>query len=276
MAKSAAGKWVSRVGASGGGKAYKKARPSNYYGALVLIVVLGLIATIFSRYEYQHPGAATPGTPPAIGTTWYAALSIEACGKTLPFLNVDPNFKGGFTVQPENVIKISPVSAADAGNNATLSQFAAEFPGLLASSTELAVPTATGTQNAATTYKNGQTCPTGSKYAGKAGQISYAYWNSFGQKKPVITTNPSSIKFVQYLRVTMAFEPAGVTPMAPSQTTVNAMFKAATVTTTTVPATTPTIAPVTVTTVKGATTTVAPSGTTTTTPPSTTTTAPKG
>jgi hypothetical protein len=234
---------------------------------LVLIVALGLIATVYSRYEYQHPGTASGGTPPAIGTTWYAGLSVEACGKVLPFLNTDPTFKGGFTVQTANVIKISPVSAADAGNNATLSQFAAEFPGLIASSTELAIPTATGTANVATTYRNGQNCPAGSKYAGKSGQISYAYWTSFGQKKPVVTTNPASIKFAQYLRVTMAFEPTGVTPMSPQQATVNAMFKAGQTTTTTVPVTTPIIAPVTTTTVKGA---------TTTTKPATTTTAPKG
>ena len=263
MAKSAAGKWVSRVGASGGGKAYKKSRPSNYYGVLVLIVVLGLIATVYSRYEYQHPAAASGGTPPAIGTTWYAGLSIEACGKTLPFLNVDPTFKGGFTVQAANVIKISPVSAADAGNNATLSQFAAEFPGLIASSTELAIPTATGTANPATTYRNGQSCASTSKYPGQTGQISYAYWTSFGQKKPVITTNPASIKFAQYLRVTMAFDPKGVTPQPPQQATVNAMFSAGQSSTTTT-VTTPVISPATTTTLKGATTTtVAPQSTTT-------------
>src|ERR1035438_6646526 len=55
VAKSATGRWVSRVGASGGGKAYKKTRPGNFYGALAVIVVLGLVATVFARYEYQHP-----------------------------------------------------------------------------------------------------------------------------------------------------------------------------------------------------------------------------
>jgi hypothetical protein len=265
VAKSAAGKWVSKVGASGGGKAYKKSRPSNYYGALVLIVALGLIATVYSRYEYQHPAAAVGGTPPTIGTTWYAGLSVEACGKVLPFLKADPTVKGGMTVQSSNVIKISPVSAADAGNNATLSQFAAEYPGLIASSTELAIPTATGNANAATTYRNGDSCAATSKYAGQSGQISYAYWTSFGQKKPITTTNPASIKFSQYLRVAMAFDPKGVTPQPPKQTTVNAMFSAAQTTTTTVPVTTPVIAPATTTTLKGATTTTVKNTTTTST-----------
>ena len=271
MAKSASGKWVSRVGATGGGKAYKKSRPGNYYGVLAIIVILGLLATVVARYDYQHPTKAATGVAPRIGTTWFAALSIQDCGKNLPFLNSDPTFKGGFTVQAANVIKISPASAADAGNNATLSQFAAEFPGLLASSSELAVPNATGTANAKTTYKNGQTCPANSKYAGQKGQVSYAYWK-YGQTTPTITTNPATIKFSQYMSVTMAFDPAGVTPKFPESLTEVAMVKAGSA-----PATTTTIAPLTTTTAKTSTsTTVAPKVTTTTKAATTTTTVPKG
>jgi hypothetical protein len=264
VAKSASGKWVSRVGATGGGKAYKKSRPGNYYGALAVIVVLGLTSTLFARYEYQNPTKATKGTAPIIGTTWYAALSVEACGTTLPYLNADPTYKGGFTVQAADVVKISPVSAADSGNNATLSQFALEYPGLTASSSQLAIPTATGLANPKTSYKNGDVCPSSSKYTGQKGQVSYAYWSSFGQKKPTITTNPASIKFVKYMRITMAFEPKGVTPRAPRQATINAMVQLgqAGTTTTTAP-TAPT------------TTVPAKTGGSTTTS-TTTTTAPKG
>jgi hypothetical protein len=270
VAKSAAGKWVSRVGASGGGKSYQKTRPVNYYGALAVIVVLGLIATVFARYEYQNPPSAAASTPPAIGTTWYAALSIEACGKTLPFLAPNPKSAGGLTVLAANVIKVSPVSAADAGSHATLGQFAAEYPGLIASSNELAVPTSSGSASTTTTYHNGDTCSPTSKYPGQKGQISYAYWTTFGQKKPVVTTNPSSIKLTQFLRVTMAFDPQGVTPKAPQQATINAMVKAnaTATTTTTAPASVVTTVPST------PTTTMAPQTTTTT--KATTTSAPKG
>ncbi len=245
MAKSAAGKWVSRVGSSGGGKAYKKTRPSNYYGILIVIVVLGLVATVFARYEYQHPATAAKGTAPTVGTTWFAGLSVEVCGKQLPSLVADPTFKGGLTVQAHNVIKISPVSAADSGNNATLAQFANEYPGMIASSSELAIPTKGAQTSGVVTYRNGDLCPSTSKYKGQTGKVSYAYWTSFGQTKPTITTNPASIKFSQELRVTMAFDPAGVTPMVPSQTTANAMVQAVAVaasgsgsTTTTTPSTT--------------------------------------
>ncbi len=271
MAKSATGKWVSRVGSSGGGKAYKKTRPGNYYGVLVVIVVLGLVATALARYDYQHPSKGAKGAPPAIGTTWYGALAVEACGKTLPYLSADPTSATGFQVQSDNVIKLDPTSDADSGSNATIGQFANEFPGLIASSVELAIPTSKGKPNSATTYRNGQTCPTGSKYAGQTGQVEYAYWTTLSQSTPTITTNPTSIKFAQYLRVTLAFDPKGVTPAAPSQTTVNEMSAAiiasantttttaASATTTTTiggtSSTTTTVAPTTTTTLKTTTTT---------------------
>ena len=256
MAKSSSGKWVSRVGAAGGGKSYTKTRPSNYYGAVVVIVVLGLLLTVYSRYEYQHPVTATtaPQVQPAIGTTWYAALSIQACGDRLPFLSTDPNYKGGFKVYAANVLQVSPKTVSEAGNNATLKQFAAEYPGLLLTPSELAVPTATGVANPTTTYVNGTNCPTTSKYPHQKGTVVYAYWTSFGQKTPTLTTDPSKIKFSQYLRVTMAFEPKGVTPLPPLQTTNNAMVSlaqvVATTTTTLAPATT-TTAPTTTTSTKG-------------------------
>ncbi len=266
MAKSATGKWVSKVGASGGSKAYKKTRPSNYYAVLVMIFVVGLAATIFSRYDYQHPATAATGTPPTVGTTWFAALNIDVCGVPLPALKADPNSIYGLKVQQANVIQVSPVSAADAGAHATLGQFAVEYPGLVASSSELAIPNAAGVANAATTYRNGQLCPTTSKYAHQAGQVQYAYWTSFGQTKPTLTTNPSSIKFAQDMRVTMAFVPKGVTPLPPSTATVNAMVSyqasSATTTTTSAAAATTTTAATATTTVPATTTTKATTTTT--------------
>lgn len=267
MAKSATGKWVSRVGSSGGGKAYKKSRPGNYYGILVVIVVLGLAATLLARYDYQHPSKKAKGTPPAVGTTWFAGLTIQSCGKYLPALAPNPTSSGGFSIQNVNVIKISPVSAADSGNNATLAQFANEYPGMIASNSELAVPNASGKSNAATTYRNGNACPSSSKYAGQSGKVQYAYWSSFGQTTPTITTNPSAIKFSEEMRVAMFFDPAGVAPMLPQQTTVNDMVKAVATGTTT------TTAAVTTTTGATGTTTTTTTGTTTTTAKTTTTTA---
>jgi hypothetical protein len=229
---------------------------------LAIIVILGLLATVLARYDYQHPTKAATGVAPRVGTTWYAALSIQDCGKNLPFLATDPTNKGGFTVATANVIKIKPVSAADSGNNATVSQFAAEYPNLLASTSELAVPAATGAADAKTTFKNGEVCAAKTKYAGQKGVVTYAYWK-YGQTKPTITSNPASIKFAEYMSVTMAFDPAGVKPNLPQATTLDAMTAAgaAPATTTTIPVTA-TTAPATTTTTKSkaATTTTSTKG----------------
>ncbi len=251
------GKWVSRVGAAGGGKTYRKTRPSNYYAALVVIVALGLLSVVLSRYDYQHPTAAsvTSGTPPAVGTTWYAGVNVEVCGVALSALSPNTSTTSGLTMKATNVMQISPLSAADSGNHATLGQFGAEYPGLILDSAELAIPTAAGTPNATTTYHNGELCPSNSKYPKQAGRVIYAYWPSLSTTTPTLTTNPSSIKLTQYLRVTLAFDPKGVTPAAPSKNTVNAMVvdqaNVGTTTTTTPSSTTTSPSTTTTTTAKG-------------------------
>ena len=264
VAKSATGRWVSRVGASGGGKAYKKTRPGNFYGALAVIVVLGLVATVFARYEYQHPTKNPAGVAPKIGANWYAALSIQACGKYLPYLSTDTSLKAqGMYALPADVLRISPVSAADAGNNATLAQFGNEYPGLVISTSQLNVPKdALGTANPKTDFTNGQACPSGkgTLYPGQTGKVEYAYWTAFG-KKPIITTNPASIKFSPDIRISIAFDPVNVKPKPPTAATNNALLADSTTVTPTTTVTTPVV-----------TTTTVKSGTTTTTTPSTTTT----
>lgn len=260
MAKSNAGKWVSRVGAAGGGKSYKKSRPSNYYGALVVIVVLGLVLVVFSRYEYQHPtkAAKTPQAAPAIGSVLYASLAVDDCGTLLPYLTKDPTYKGSYQIGPDDVLVLSPVAADNAGKNATLANFTTEYPGLKLTTTKIAVPKSGGLANPATTFHTGDTCGAKTKYAGKKGVVEYAYWTTLGQTTPTITKDPAKIHFSKDLRVTIAFVPAGVAPLPPSTTTVDEMVLAATTptTTTTAPtATTTTTIPTATTTTNGTTTT---------------------
>jgi len=267
VAKSATGKLVSQIGASGGGKAYKKARPGNYYGVLFVIVILGLTSVLFSRYEYQNPTTAPTGPAPQPGTTWFAALSIDNCGTQIT-LPSDTNYKGGFIVLANNVIKVAPVGAADSGNNATVGQFANEYVGMTASSSTLAIPGPTGLAQASTTFHNNTTCAAATKYAGQTATIRYAYWSTVAQTKPTITTDPSSIKFTPDMRITMAFLPASIKIAPPSEGTISAMFTdaaaAAAATTTTTVAGTVTTNPV-------ATTSTNPVATTSTLPGTTTT-----
>jgi hypothetical protein len=185
----------------------------------------------------------------------------------LPYLATDVALKAqGMYALTADVLRIDPVSAADSGNNATLSQFGDEYPGLLISTSQMNIPkNDQGTANPATDFTNGQSCPTGkgTLYPGQTGKVEYAYWASFGVK-PTITTNPATIKFAPEIRITIAFDPTGVTPKPPSTVTDDLMVANSTVATTTTLVTTPTVTPTTV------------KSNTTTTVKSTTTTAPKG
>ena len=274
MAKSTTGKWVSRVGAAGGGRSYRRSRPVNYYGILGVVVILGLASVVLARYEYQHPQHhhAQPAVAPKIGTTWYAALGVDNCGARVASLPPGTS-TGGLSLLASNVIKVAPISSADAGHNATLAQFSRENAGVTATATNLDLTTAHGHLRLTT----GQRCAAGTPDAGRTGRVVYAYWPTLSSTTPTLTTKPGAIKLARYLRVTLAFVPQGVTPLAPTKATLNAMVQVAvtpTTTTTTVPVT-PTSVPLTPTSVPVTPTTAGP---TTTVPGSTspTTTTPKG
>ena len=223
MAKSNSGKWVSRVGAGGGGKAYKKSRPFNYYGAISVIVVLGLLSVVYSRYEYQNPASETA---PAIGTTWFAAFAGEACGQTMPALVPDAQTAtNGLVVTQQNVIVISPKTPEESGNNATLATFMSQHPGLSYADSTVKFPVPSEWIPSPSEYKDGSKCPKGSKYAGQVGHFGIAYWSQFGQKEPVLTTDPASVKFTDLMRISFFFNPDGVKPTEPSTATLAYMVQ---------------------------------------------------
>jgi hypothetical protein len=267
VAKSAAGKWVSKVGASGGGKTYKKSRPGNYYGILAVIVILGVAATVYSRYEYQNPVTTTTSasSAPAIGSTIFSALSIQECGTTLPYLTIDPTSKaGGLFVEADNVIKVAPETAADAGLNANLKQFAVEYPGMILTNSEIQVPGPGGAMAGAKQFISGKTtCAAGTKYAGQTGTVKYYEWTP-SSTTPTEVADPSAIHFTPDLEITAAFEPAGVTPSAPSKTQIDMLYADAEAQASAVSTTTTVVSSVTSSTVAPTTTTTAAPTTTTT------------
>lgn len=269
MAKSATGRSISRIGAQGGSKAYRRARPLNFYGIVTVIVILGVALVTYTRYNYQHPHKATSASAgaPKVGSTLYAAFGIEACGQRLPYL-AETQSGVGLLLGEKDVIKVSPISNAESGSNANLSTFASEYTGLVLTSNEIAVPTAKGKPDPKTTYRNGDVCATGTPDAGKKGEVVYAYWSSFSQKKPTLTTNPADVHFTKDIQVVAAFLPKGATPKVPATATLDAMVGFATETTstsTTAPSTT-------LTTTSTLTTTTTTTTTSTTTPSSTTST----
>lgn len=285
MARNSAGKWVARAGATGHSRNYRGQTPVNWYAALVLIVVLGVVSVVWANYEYRHPAsAATTTTQPTTSTTWYAGITFDVCGKTQPALAsnataASTSGKGIFTAG-NGVITVAPKNGQEAGKNAVLGKFVDGYSGLTLTSTTLVLPSG----KKSTTYKDGKTCPKGTPDAGKKGQVRVVYWSSAFSKsakaKPV-TGEPATLRFTSNQLITVGFVPQNA-KLGKNVSVVEALLHATTgssatttSTSTTAPATTPSTTPTSITTTSTTTTTAATSSTSTTAATSTTaTTAP--
>jgi|HubBroStandDraft_1064217.scaffolds.fasta_scaffold95527_2 hypothetical protein len=223
MARRDSGKWVARAAATGGGRSYRGQMPTKWYGTLFLIVLLGIVFVVYSRYEDQNPVAATP---PAIGTHWYDSLAIDVCGDVQPELGTNPNSVSnpGIHTDGDGVIRIEPTRSADAGNNATLARFVADYPKFALTSSSLTIP-------GEKVRNNGDKCPKETPDAGKAAKVEIKVWPSSqapGVNEPYTTTDPSSVKLAPPTGqlITIAFVPAGASIPKPSATTITTMLQA--------------------------------------------------
>jgi hypothetical protein len=236
VAASNTGGWVRKVGASGGGRTYRRRRPINFYGVLVVICVLGVCSIALARYDYQHPATAAPPPPPTTKDTWYAALGIATCGVQQPALAPNPTAAAsGFTALEGGVVQVHPVLESQTGANATLERFVSAYKGLEVSKDALVVPPS-GAQKKATHWVTGKACPAGTKDAGKVGHVEIAYWANLSSTTATTTTNPSDVRFTNHMLITIGFVPQGTLPPKPPNSAVKAMLTAqVTATTTTLP-----------------------------------------
>ncbi len=266
MPRSSTGKWVARAGATGGGRTYRGQAPINWYAALVLIVIAGLVSIAFARMDYQRGAVASTVPPVKGGAPWFAAVTFDVCGAQRPPLpsNALDTAKQSFYTTGDGVITISPKTTGAAGHNAVLGKFVSSYKGLVLSATELRLPASPSssssktskktktTASSGTTLRNGQRCPAGSKDAGKKAFVTVSYWpNAFSSKaKPLtVSGSPSTLRFTNDQLITVGFVPAGTKLPKPNGTIVTALLDASagssstpTVPPTSLPPTTPTTA----------------------------------
>ncbi len=246
MPPTSTGRRVSRAAATGGGRTYRGQVPVNWYVALVVIVVLGVVSIVFSRYEYRNPHH-TAVVQPAVGTTLFAGYSIDLCGTVIPPLAPSPNAaSAGVSTPGAGVLNVSPHTSAQAGNNATLGLFFSEYPGAELSASKITVP-------GHGTFTNGQRCGAHTPQAGKQGSVLAESWpNAVATQGTPVAGNPADFKIEARTLVTVGFVAEGTSLRRPPQATINQMLDAngsvvngtTTTTTTTVPsATTTTTAP---------------------------------
>jgi hypothetical protein len=246
--------------------------PVNWYAALVVIVLVGLASVAIAKYHYNQ-GPST--VPPAVGTTWHAAIAFDICGTTQPALTASPaTSTSGLTTTGDGVVLIAPKTSSEAGANATVGKFASGYHGLTLTNTSLKYPSAKVPE-----YKNGEKCAAGTPDAGKVGEVQARWWvvttqtknNQLVQTNGVNSFAPADLKFVNRQLITVGFVPNGTTLPKPPGSTITALLQVlagsqpvATTTTTAPSATTTSIANVTPSTAPTTTPTTKPSSTTTT------------
>src|SRR5579863_8307422 len=112
MARQDAGKWVTRAGSTGGGRTYRARVPYRWYSGLALIVVVGIVLVVYSRYENLHPAASPTNVAPTTSDHWVAGLNFDLCGsqQTLPASSNASNDNLGIYSSGNGVIQIQPKS----------------------------------------------------------------------------------------------------------------------------------------------------------------------
>ncbi|MCL4433671.1 MAG: hypothetical protein M1399_02710 [Actinobacteria bacterium] len=200
---------VARAASTGSSKSYKEKSPIHWYASLVLIVILGLLSIIYSRYELTRTTSSV-STPTK---TTYAAFSFDICGKQLGNPPTNPNpAKAVLATKGDGIIHI-PASAAKKGKN-TLGNFVDSYPKMELASNTIRYP-------GGSAYHNGNHCPKGTPDSGKAGIVRVEQWASFkAQTGTPVSGNPTSLVLTNGMEVTMAFVPANASiPRPPTSVT---------------------------------------------------------
>src|ERR1019366_7820811 len=95
--------------------------PWMYYGAIVLVAVLGTAAVVTSRnHRLATIAAAGQTTPPVVNTDhWHMAYGVDLCGKMQAPIS-STNNPAGIHSKNDGIIYIEPNKDTVSGKSATL------------------------------------------------------------------------------------------------------------------------------------------------------------
>ncbi|HET9691029.1 MAG TPA: hypothetical protein VFP61_07735 [Acidimicrobiales bacterium] len=196
MGKASSSKKVARAASAGGSRTTARRRPWNFYGAVLLVLVLGLAGTAVSRHDRNASIANAGAVQPTVGgTPWHEALAVDICGTVQPNITTtkDPV---GITTNGDGVIQIHPFKKSAAGRNATLGKFASSV-GMKLDAAELQLP-------GGKLYRDGDKCN---------GQPGHVYVKEFAYPGSTVGTidksAPDSVRLADGHMLTVAFVPAG-------------------------------------------------------------------
>jgi hypothetical protein len=191
MADKESSKKVARAMASGAKVRSRRDAPFGFYTALVLVIILGIGAIAYSKYELVNAPASSKKTAT---NHLYVALGFDSCGR---FVNSLPKESGtsGF-VSKGNGIFGYPSSGVT-----TLPELAGAFKGISISSNGFEVGSVKADTQAG--------C------SGKRASFHIYAWTSLLATKPVVYNSPTAVVLHTDEVITVAVLPKGVQPKQP-------------------------------------------------------------
>ncbi|MBO0692624.1 MAG: hypothetical protein J2P58_06985 [Acidimicrobiaceae bacterium] len=267
MPRSSWSKKVARAAGTGGGRTNRGRVPWTYYGAIALVIVLGVVGTLVSKDRRANQINNQGTSAPAIGTVWNEAIAFYLCGSFAPNVPQSKNNGDGLTTQGDGIMHIAPTNDSAAGKNATLGKWA--------SGNDVKLTAAQIQLPKGKLYSAGDSCE------GGKGQVYVKQFAYPGDPTGVLVKgNPAAVHLQNQLELVVAFVPpskSGKIPGPPKA--IVSKLKALSAPASTTTTTTPSPAAASTTTTPGSATTTTPSpaaASTTTAPASGATTAPAG
>jgi hypothetical protein len=195
MGKASSNKKVARAAGTGGGRTHRARTPWTYFGAVALVVILGVLVTWTSRDRRLAQINAAGNTQPTVGTVWNEGYAVYTCGKWEPAITHARNPYGITTGNGDGIIHIAPTVKSAAGKNATLGKFASAA-GMTLNAGELKVP-------GGKLYLDGDSCE------GHPGHVYVKEFNDTGDTIGALqNVDPKDVLLQDQSMVTIAFVPA--------------------------------------------------------------------
>jgi hypothetical protein len=195
MGKASSNKKVARAAGTGGGRTHRARTPWTYFGAVALVVILGLLITWSSRDRRLAQINNAGNSQPTVGTVWNEGYAVYACGKWEPAITHARDPYGITTGNGDGIIHIHPTVKSAAGKNATLGKFASAV-GMTLNAGALKTP-------GGKLYQDGDSCE------GHPGHVYVKQFNDTGDTIGALqNTDPRNVLLQDQSMVTIAFVPA--------------------------------------------------------------------
>ncbi len=204
MANNDRSRKIARAQASGKTARVRREIPTGFYATLILVILLGVAAVGYSKYQLDHPtSAASSSIQPAVGIKWYSVVAFDACGKySSPLVKSKKSSKPFISSLGNGVIKVEPRNSSEIGSNANLGALVSHTSGLSISKTGYRLP---GAKQVSVSAGCG----------GKPARLAVYVWSSLLARKPVLYTDPAKVLFENDAIISVAVLAKGTEPKLP-------------------------------------------------------------